>query len=69
MDIDNYLQIMNLSKDEYKIIRFKEYKKKYGFELQNHEFENMLRYVPENCMDDQYYHKYIKKCKIHEIFK
>ena len=60
MDIDKYLQITNMDYKQYKNIRFNHYKKKHGCDLKIHEFENMLRYVPENCMDSQFFHKYIE---------
>jgi hypothetical protein len=60
MDIDSYLRISNINHKEYKIIRYKEYKKKYGDDLKEFQFINMLKYVPENSLDDQYYFKYIK---------
>jgi len=61
MDIDKYLKIINLSKDEYKIIRFNHYKKKYGDDLQYYQFVNMIRCVPEDNLDNQFFHKYIKQ--------
>ena len=60
MDIDSYLKITKLNYKQYKIIRYNEYKKKYGDDLKEFEFINMLRYVPESSLDDQYFHKYIK---------
>ena len=59
MDIESYLKIRKIDYKEYKIIRFNHYEKKYG-KLQEHEFINMIRYVPENCLDNEFYFKYIK---------
>lgn len=59
MDIESYLRITNTDYKEYKIIRLNHYEKKYG-KLKEHEFINMIKYVPENYLDNQFYFKYIK---------
>lgn len=61
MDIDKYLKLTNLSKDEYKEIRFNDYKKKYGNDLQEYQFENMIKYNPDSYTDFSLYSKYLKK--------
>lgn len=57
--IDDYLKIINLSKDEYKNIRFKYYKKKFGDDLEYFQFISMIRYNPIDIMDNYLYYSIV----------
>lgn len=61
MIIENYLKILNLSYQDYFNIRFKFYKEKFGDELQEFQFINMIKYCPEEDLDNQFYHKIIRQ--------
>ena len=53
--LNDYLKIINLSKDEYKMIRFNIYKQKYG-DIQYFQFISMIRYTPLDIMDNHLYY-------------